>query len=69
MKFEQKDPEFSPVVITLETQEEVDVLHALLAVAGGDYADDFSYRLYDKLGAISLSRPNDYWTGSLKAKK
>jgi hypothetical protein len=69
MKFERKDADFRPVVITLESQEEVDVLHALLAMAGGGYANDFSYRLYEKLDAISLSAPNEYWTGNLYVKK
>lgn len=69
MKFEQEKPKFRPVVITLETQEEADVLHALLGVAGGDCGDDLIWKLYSALGNVSDSRHQTYWTGGLQVKK
>lgn len=65
MKFEKERPEFRPVTITLETQEEVDVLHALTGVAGGSMADDFLYKLYRALDEMSDSKASDYWKGGL----
>ena len=65
MKFEKAKPEFQPVTITLETQEEVDVLHALVGVAGGSMANDFLWKLYRALDGMSDSKRSDYWTGSL----
>lgn len=65
MKVEKKGPEFRPVVITLETQEELDVLHALVALGGGGYADRFLYKLYNELDKYSSSKPTNYWKGML----
>jgi len=36
MKVEQKEAEFEPVVITLESQEEVDIIADLLAIAANN---------------------------------
>lgn len=55
--------EFAPVTITLESQDEIDLLHALLGGADGNYANDFLYRLYDKLHGASISKFEQYWTG------
>jgi hypothetical protein len=65
MKYEKKEAEFRPVTITLETQEEVDVLHSLVGVAGGGFANGFLYKLYDALSKDSISVPRDYWSGQL----
>lgn len=65
MKFEKAKPQFQPVTITLETQEEADVLHALAGAAGGNMAGDFLFKLYNALGGVSDSMPSDYWTGYL----
>jgi hypothetical protein len=69
MKFEQVGPEFRPVTITLEAQEEVDVLYALLGAASGSYANDLTWKLYSAMGHLSDARHQSYWTGSLLVKK
>lgn len=71
MKYKQikPEPQFRPIRITLETQEETDVLHALLGLAAGNYADDFTYKLYERLGDASDSIHQDYWTGTIYVKK
>jgi hypothetical protein len=69
VKVENVEPDFRPVVITLETQAEIDVLHALVALAGGNYAEGFTYKLYKELDKRSDSGPIDYWTGALGVKK
>lgn len=69
MKFEHKDQEFRPVVITLETQDEVDVLHALTGETGGGFANDLLWKLYNKLDSLSSSKGSEYWTGGLIVKK
>lgn len=68
MKFEKSAPEFRPVMITLETQEEVDLLHALVGHAGGSYAKGLTYSLYQELDKLSDSKASDYWTGRLYTK-
>lgn len=68
MKFEESKPEFRPVMITLETQEEVDLLHALVGLAGGPHANGLTYSLYQELDKLSDSNASDYWTGRLYTK-
>ena len=36
MKIERKDAEFKPVIITLETQEEVDTISIIMGCISGD---------------------------------
>jgi hypothetical protein len=69
MKFEQVGPEFRPVTITLETQEEVVVLYALLGAAAGNHANNFTWKLYSAMGHLSNARFQSYWTGGLQVKK
>jgi hypothetical protein len=50
MKFEKAEPEFSPIVITLETEMEAQALRAVLANVIGHKVDgDFLFKLYEKL--------------------
>lgn len=69
MKFEKAEPGFQPVTITLETQEEADVLHALVGAAGGSMADNFLYKLYNSLSEVSDSGRSEYWSGGLYYRK
>lgn len=51
MKFELAKPKFQPVTITLESQEEVWDLVALLSkAAGGEAYTNIYYQLYRALG-------------------
>ncbi len=68
MKFTQEINKFRPAIITLETQEEVDVLHALVGGAPGRHADGVLYKLYRDLSKISDSESGDYWEGRLFSK-
>lgn len=65
MKCEQASTEFQPVTITLESQEEVDVLHSLLGLASGVSTEGFPFKLYTALGLYSRSRAKEYWSGTL----
>ncbi len=51
MKVEQINPEtFKPVTLTLESQDEVDIMRALTGrVVGHGIDDEFTYKLYNKL--------------------
>jgi hypothetical protein len=50
MKFEKTEPEFSPIVITLETKLEAQALLAALAnIVGHKIDGDFLFKLYGKL--------------------
>lgn len=50
MKIEQKQPNFQPVTITLETQEELDQLFAMVKHCDfNSLGTDISFEIYDKL--------------------
>lgn len=65
MKIEQQEPEFRPVVITLESEMEAMVLSAALAKTSSSVEgqEDFLYGLY-----VALTDAADY-TGTLEAIK
>lgn len=50
MKIETQKPEFTPITITIESQEEAELLVSILAVTGGGYAGDVLYKLFLGLG-------------------
>ena len=50
MKIERLNPEFNPVSFTIETQEEADLLLAILAKSNGAYAGDMLYKMFRALG-------------------
>ena len=49
MKIEQKQPEFQPITITLETQEELDQLFAMAKYCTFSNDGDISYELFNEL--------------------
>jgi len=67
---QQSEPKFIPVVITLETQEEVDVLISLVgSVTGSGAIRKWSQDLYDKLHPHSCDvsgRISKYFTGNIQ---
>ena len=52
MKIEQRET-FTPVVITLETLEEVRVLQGVVAKVGGTEANDLMNKLYTSLDTVT----------------
>lgn len=65
MKIEQKQTEFCPVVITLESQFEVDYLHGILArVAGGGVKRDFVDEILESLPEEDF-RYQKYFSGQI----
>lgn len=67
MKVEQKK-EFTPVTITLETQEELDVLCSLVGSVAGDSTTLVAMRvanhLWDALEELQSDNAPDYFNGS-----
>lgn len=49
MKFEQQGPEFRPIVITLETEEEAKVLKNLVGMTNGIDGGSVCYKLWEAL--------------------
>ncbi len=71
MKIEKAEPKFTPIVITIETQEEADFLLTVLSRASGSYANDIAYKLYQGLGgneALDKS-PFDVVSGSIRVER
>lgn len=65
MKIE-KSGAFQPITITLESQDEVDLLLAVTGQVGGNFEDDMMYKLYRKLGGGERAGVSKYTThGSL----
>ena len=60
VKAPQPEPKFNPVVLTLETQGEVDMITTLLGEMQGSYSrlvsgdDDLSYRMYESLHGLGF---------------
>ena len=62
----QSEPKFIPVVITLESQEEVDILHNLSgSISGTGKARRVTDRLYAELSYYSSSTHIDHFEGKL----
>lgn len=63
---QQSEPKFIPVVITLETQEEVDILSCLSGViTGTGKARKVTDKLYAELSYYKSSTHIDYFEGEL----
>lgn len=63
MKFEKTEPEFSPIVITLETDVEAQALMAVLANTTGHKLDgDFLFKLYGELDNLYTFRDRMFKT-------
>ena len=69
---QQSEPKFIPVVITLETQEEVDILTSLVgAVAGVGKGRRWADSVYDQLFPLASefgSRHSKYLEGLITSK-
>ena len=63
---QQSEPKFIPVVITLETQEEVDILHNLSgSISGTGKIRKVTDRLYAELSYYVSSTYIDHFEGKL----
>ena len=63
---QQSEPKFIPVVITLETQEEVDILYDLSShVAGTGKARKITDALHKALSAYVSKEYQDHFEGKL----
>lgn len=63
---QQSDPKFIPVVITLETQEEVDIIHTMAGrIAGAGKVRKVVDTLYESLYAHKSSEYHEYFEGTL----
>lgn len=67
MKIERKEAKFEPVIITLESQEEVDILKDLVGhIVNGGVARNFTSQIYDKLDdGLSDVETDKYFKGTL----
>lgn len=50
MRIEKQKPDFNPVTIVIETQEEADLLLAITARTGGNHANDMMFKIFTALG-------------------
>jgi len=63
---QQSEPKFIPVVITLETQEEVDIIHAIAGrIAGTGKVRKVVDTLYESLYAHKSGEYHEYFEGTL----
>ena len=61
MKIERKQSKFEPVVITLESQKEVDQMHAMVSTFDFDDEDmDITQLIFDGLADAVDTRETDY---------
>ena len=66
MKIERAESKFEPVVITLESQEDVDILKDLVGrIVNSGAGRNFTSTIYDKLDQISNVKPDTYFKGTL----
>jgi len=63
---QQSEPKFIPVVITLETQEEVDIIHDIAGrIAGTGKVRKVVDTLYESLYAHKSGEYHEYFEGGL----
>lgn len=65
MKVEKGESKFQPVAITLESQEELDLMTSIIAKIPGRHVNRMAYSLYDFLLKAG-GEQKDFFVGSLK---
>jgi hypothetical protein len=71
MKIQKAEPKFNPIIITIETQEEADLLLAVLARVSGGHAHNITYILYQGLGGNDAHDKSvfEVTTGSIRVER